>query len=135
MSLGATRIGAGARVVERHPRERCDRGVVLDLTARGDVAAVPVIGRAAQAHVRPDQQLGHAALIAAMARAASPCGSVASLASASLRPGAANTSTARTPAAATSRACRAASSTESWKIPGMLSTGRRTALPGTTNSG
>ena len=73
--------------------------------------------------------------MAAMACAASPLGSVALVAFPSLCAGAAKSSTAGTPAAATAFASLTASSTDSWKIPGMLSTAWRTARPGTTNSG
>ena len=73
--------------------------------------------------------------MAPIACAASPFGSRAALASLSLRSGAANNSTAVTPAAATLRAWPTASSTESWKIPGMLCTARRWPRPGTTNIG
>ncbi len=78
---------------------------------------------------------GQASLMAAMACAASPFGSRASLACASLCSGAANSSTAGTPAAAAAFASFTASSTESWEMPGMLSTAWRTPRPGTTNSG
>ena len=73
--------------------------------------------------------------MAEIAWAARPCGSRAALARASFPAGAANNSTAGTPAPAADFASFTTSSTESCEIPGMLSTGWRTARPGTTNIG
>src|SRR5688572_4417422 len=62
-------------------------------------------------------------------------GSAASEPTASLRSGRPNSSTPGTPSAFAAAASLTASSTDSWKTPGIDGTSRRTPLPSQTNSG
>ena len=76
MSLGATASAPALCMVECHLRQCRDRGVIVDDAVRQHVAAVPVIGRAAQAHIGPHPKgPGHADLMPATARGTSPSGS------------------------------------------------------------
>ena len=131
------RIGAGARVGERHLRQRCDRGIVVDAPCWRDVAAVAVVRGAAQAHVRPYEQLRAGLLDGADGlRGRAPSDRARRSPCASLWSGAANSSTAGTPVAATSlRFLRRLIDGELEDAGHALDRACRTARPGTTNSG